>query len=311
MTTDIGKHVPTDAFRAALEGDIVREVRSGLPAYAPPGTRTRRRERLRTVALLAVGLLFGVGTQLASAQVQDARQRSELERAKRADQEMAALRLTLAKLNEERAREAFTAGALSRQSLVQAEAEVRALEVAVARIRIDLEEIRATAAAPRDELWAPLTAERDFVRERLQMAALTAQNRLQQAEVLAAEAERSFRAGAVAEAAVNDAKLDVSQAKMEFQTLAQRIVLRDQFLKERLSPDEVTRRLERSEVMFEIQHLQDRLKVAESHEALARQREAVGTMDALALKRAEVEVLELKLMLDRLVTRYRALEGAR
>lgn len=310
MTQDIGTHRPTDAFRSTLERRIAAAFHADLtpPSINRPA-QTRWRDRLRVVALIAFGLVVGVGTQLASAQVAQSRQRGTLESAVNVERELAALRLSVAKLNEERAQRAFAAGVASRQSLLEAEAEVRAMELAVARIDLDLAEIRVTAEAPRDELWAPTPGSRDFVRERLQLAAIQAQQRLRAAEVALAEAERGARVGRVSGGAVDDARLDHSLAKKEFQTLAQRIALRETFLKERLSAEEVTRRSHRMELTFEIEHAQHRLQVAESRVAVARQRTQVGAEDELALKRAEIEVLQMRVELQRLAERLRAMEG--
>ena len=79
-------HVPTPQFRASLENEIIHALRrdarmeSDPPSVARPHTRTRRRDRIKLVAILPIGLILGVGTQFASAQVQDARQRTLLER---------------------------------------------------------------------------------------------------------------------------------------------------------------------------------------------------------------------------------------
>lgn len=307
MTSDIGKHVPTAAFRAALEQGLVQELRAGEPAFAPPSTRARRRDRWRTVLLLAMGLFLGVGGQMASAQVQESRERSELERAKASEREIAMLRLSMARLAVERAKRAFDIGAGTREALRDAESEARAMEVAAARIDLDIQEIRATASAPRDELWAPARAERDYVRERLQMEAYVAQQRLATMEVLAAEAQRRFNIGAIAHAGVSDANVDVARAKMDFQFLAKKLMLRDRFLKEGLTPERITYELQKTELMLGAEHAQARLQAAQESERLARSRTNVGVMDELDLKRAEIRVLEAKVELQRLLERHRAL----
>jgi hypothetical protein len=307
MTSDIGKHVPTSAFRASLEQEILRELRAGEPAYAPPSTRRPWRHRLRNVALIVLGLFVGLGAQMASAQVQESRQRSELEAAKQAEREMVVLRVMMARLAEERARREFEVGAASRQSLRDAEANASQAQVLFQVLESQLAEIRLTSRAPRDEIWAPLATERDFVRERLQMQAMVAQQRLAVAEAAATEAERGYEAGAVQGNVVKDAQLDAAERKMEFQVLAKRIMLRDQFLKEGLTPEQVTREVQRSELMFAIQYAQDRLKVAKEREASARDRFKGGATTELELKRAELEVLEVQLELRQLTERYRAM----
>lgn len=297
---DIGRHVPSPAFRAALELEIVQELRQGQALPDPPSMRPRRRDRLRTVALLVIGLFLGVGTQLASAQVQEARQRTELESAKEAERRSVALRVQLAKQAEEVARKSFEAGAISRQALLSASADVRAVEIAYARLSLDLAELTVTAAPPRDELWAPLVASRDFVKERLQMEGMVAQQRLRDAEMESAEVDRAFSAGVTGRAEVSDARLDVAEAKLAFDRIVTRINLREQALKEGLAPEEVTRRLERMDTMLEIQHLQARLSFAEARLQRARERVDTGLATRAEGLRAELEVLEVQEQIQRL-----------
>lgn len=306
---DIGRHVASPAFRAALEQEIVQELRRGHGLADPPSTRVRRRDRIRTVALLAIGLLLGVGTQLASAQVQESRQRTELESAKEAERASVALRVRLAKRAEEEARKAFDVGAVSRQALLAASADLRAVEIAYARLGIDLAEIKATAAPPRDELWAPLVASRDFVKERLQMEGMVAQQRLRDAETESAEVDRAFRIGATGRAEVSDATLDVSDAKLAFNRIVTRINVREQFLKEGLPPEAVTQRLDRMEAMLEIQHMQARLAAAEARLQRVRERVDAGVSTRVEGLRAELEVLEVQEQIQRLRLRLASIDG--
>jgi hypothetical protein len=329
MSTDIGKHVPTSEFRASLERDIVGALRAenepmGLVvagpspagrAHEPPSLRRSWRSivrgRLRNAALIAFGLFVGVGAQMASAQVQESRQRSELEAAKVAERQMAALRIEMAKLNEERARKAMEAGAGSRESLLESEAETRRLQVAAVLLELEIAEIRATSASPRHEIWAPLTTERDFLRERLQAQGMVMQQRLAVAEARAQQVERSHAVGAATATALSDARLDVARSRMDFHVAAKRIMLRDQFLKEGLSAERVARDLQHAELQFEIQYAQEKLKNAQERERTARQQSAVGATTAIELKRAELEVLEVQLELQQMMARYRELQQGR
>ena len=146
------------------------------------------------------------------------------------------------------------------------------------------------------------------------MEALIAQQRLQAAETVAAEVRRQFEVGATTEAARNDAQLDVSEAKMRFQVLATRLTLRRAHLEEGVPREEIARRERRAEVMFEIEHLMQRSNVAEEHVRKAREQVRAGVSDELTLKRAELEMLELRARLNQLRVRYeseRETQGAR
>jgi hypothetical protein len=306
MSHDPMRHVPTPVFRASLENEIVRTLRR--ETQFEPTRRPRRHDRVRSVVALACGLLLGVGVQFASAQVADARQRSDLERAIEVDRGVAGMRLNIARTALEQARQRVEVGALSRQVEMEAAAEVRMREMDVGRLHLDLLEVRATAAAPRDELWAPLVGGRDFVRERLTLRAAAAQQRLSLAEGLVTVAERAFRAGAVTQLALSDAQSQQAQVKEEFQVAAQRLMLRDEFLKEGLSSDEVTRRARRIELISEIQRGQRQLELATARLSMAQKRSSAGAIDELELKRAEVEVLERTIELGRLRTQWKSIE---
>ena len=90
------------------------------------------------------------------------------------------------------------------------------------------------------------------------------------------------------------------EAKREFQLVAQRLMLREAFLTEELTPEEVTRRERRAELVSDVELVQRRLQLATTRLERARERAAVGAATELAVKRAEVDVLEGTLQLRRL-----------
>ena len=310
-------HVPTPQFRASLENEIIHALRrearmeSDPPSIARPQTRTRRRDRIKLVAVLTIGLILGVGTQFASAQDQDARQRTLLESTLQVDRDVAMLRLQVAQESHERAQREFAAGVISREALLDAAADLRTAQVAVMRADLNLEEARLASAAPRDELWAPRLGERDFVTERLRLEAAAAQERMKSAEAMAAESERRSRAGLTMPSDLDEAGVEAAEAKREFQLVAQRLMLREAFLTEELTPEEVTRRERRAELMSDVELVQRRLQLATTRLERAREKAAVGAATELAVKRAEVDVLEGTLQLKRLELELNAMRSQR
>ena len=293
------RHTPRTEFVASLEREIVRALHRAPPLEPSLRRPSRRRDHLRAIVGIALGLVLGVGTQLASAQVQGARHRSELESAAAVDRTLAALRYEVARVNHEQARARFATGALSRQSLLQAEMEQRRAEFAILRIDLDLAEIGVTAAAPRDELWAPLVGTRDFVRERLMLTAALEQQRLTTAESAVAEAERLAKVMATTFAELSAAQVEAAHSKRDFQVVAQRLMLRKQALDEELSPGEVARRAQRIELISDFERAQTLVQLVQRRLTLARERHAVGAATQLDVKRAEVELLERNLELQR------------
>lgn len=309
MNTPTAMHTPTPEFRDALEQSLRRAFHAG--EGDPPSLRTRRAGRWRTTVTLSLGLLLGVGTQFASAQVQQSRQQSELERAKAAEGDLVKVRWQLAKAQQEEARKAFEAGVTSASMLAEQEARLRAARIAVAGIALDLEEIRATAESPRDELWAPLVGSRDFVKERLTLAAAVAQEELADAEKRATEVERAVGAGSDAAVLLEAARSVRASAKLAFDRLAVQLMVREQFLKEKLSPEETTRRRERLQGTVEIEATRWRLESLQQRLVRARERYEGGAGLQIEVKRAELAVLEAQAEVEQIRARLRLYERTR
>lgn len=319
MTIPNDKHTPAPEFVAALERSILVEMRGEDSDAAPrasaraparslsPFSRTRWRQLDRVAAgvILASGLVLGAGTQLASAQVQAARERGERERTTAVSREVALLRLQLASEAHARAQREFTAGRLSRQSLLEAAAEQRSAELMILRIDSELEEVRLTSAAPRDELWAPLVDGKDFVTQRLQVTAAAARERLSTLEAMLAEADRGARIGVVTVSGLVEVQRQEVQARAEFEFVAQRLRLREQFLKERLSPEEVSRREQQVQLVTDVMRAERLHELAQARLKFVQDRYETGRGVLLDVKRAELEVLERSEEVRQLQLRYR------
>jgi outer membrane protein TolC len=276
-------HAPTPEFRAALEREVIEAFREQRPS---------RFSRFRIPMTLAAGLVLGMATQLAVGQVQKQRERSELEISLDVKRAIAGSRLELAKAAYEQAKKSFDVGATSMAALLAAEAEVREQEAAAYRLQADLQEVRETANAPRDELWAPLVNGRDFVRDRLNADAAAAQKRLASAEAAASEVERSFNAGVATKAALEEARTAVEQARSDLDLTAYKLTLRRQALDQQATPQVITQRLERFEVARGIQRTQLRMQLLQNYYATASLRVAAGAVDSLELLRLRVKLLE-------------------
>jgi hypothetical protein len=299
MNDFIRNHEPTPEFRASLEREIARVFRRESQ-FAPPRRRLRGGQVLAAGIALAVGLLLGAGTLVAAAQVQDARQRDELTGTMATKRLLAIVRLEMARLNYAQVRAGFEAGGLTRESLITAETDVRAMEVAVARIDLDIEEVRASAAPPRDELWAPLVAGRDFVKERLMLDASIAQQRSTIQERAVADLERAARAGVVLPAAMN-AQSDLQAAKGEMEMAAQKLALRQEFVAGRVPAAEVERRLQRFELVNAIERILGEQRLAAQRlNVRGRAIPPLGAAGELEAKKAELQSLERVFQLTQL-----------
>lgn len=302
-------HVPSAEFRALLEAEVVRSFRRQQQFAASP--RRIGARGVRSLLLLAVGLVLGASTNYAFAQVQEAQERDRALQAAMETRQLAALRLSLAEESLTRARDAFNVGVIARNDLAAAESEVRDLRMWVMRVELDIAEIRATSMPPRDELWAPRVGDRDFVSDRLKLEAAMHQDRLRAAEQRLQEAEGMHRTGAIASGPLAEAQAAAEDARRALELAGMRLQLRRQFVEGALQSDELERRLHRFELSMAIQQVQGALRRAQERESLARDRARVGAAGELEAKRAEVEVLELQMKLRALATQLERLPAVK
>jgi|CXWL01.1.fsa_nt_gi hypothetical protein len=312
MSTPEELHTPTPAFVAGLEDAVLRAHREADTTVISIAPRHRWHDWGRIAAVLALGAALGVGAQIASAQVRDSKTRSEIERSLLAERDLAAFRLDIAKQEHKRVSDGFAAGTVPKQALRDAEAEKRALEVAVQRIELDLAEVGASNTAPRNELWAPSFGGRDFVRERLQLEASLAQERNYAAEGNLMEVERRQRLGVESTGVLLDAQQRVTDTQRDLGFVAIEMLLRDKQKAERMTPESITRERQRLQLDLELRRATQLHSMAKSRLATAEKGHKVGVVTELDLKRAQLDVLEREVMLKRLqfeIQRTRAKQG--
>jgi outer membrane protein TolC len=295
MTTEI-MHQPTPEFRDYLEGEIVREYR-----------RHRSYARLRVAAILLATLAAGTTAGLASAQIRQGAQRDSLLETAQSDLALAALRLELARARLAEVQNQFKVGALGPASLTAAESELRQMEAQAARVKLNIDEIRASAMPPRDDLNAPLVGTRDFVTDRMNLDLFTAQQRMTAAEQALAQAEDRWRVGSVPEMTVQDARLELTKARAALGSLAERRKLRTEFLEQGTDVEELNRRFQQAQARFDAMVVQEAVKVMLERVKLLRERRAVGEASELDVLRAEIELKEREAELLLLARQLRGL----
>lgn len=289
MSIHDSTHTPAPEFRASLEQQVIDVLREETRAHASVRNRFLR---FRTPMTLAAGLVLGMATQLAVGQVQRSRELGELEVAIDVKRAIAGSRLELARAALELTKKSFDVGATSRAALLGAEADVRAQEAAAYRLQLDLQEVRATASAPRDELWAPLVGGRDFVKDRLNAEASVAQQKQASVEAAAADVERSYRAGVITKATLDEALISVEQAKSDFELVAYKLTLRRKALEENATPQFISQRLEQFELGRQVQRVTRRLRALQENYESARGRLGAGLVDSLEVLRLQVKLME-------------------
>jgi hypothetical protein len=309
MNDFIDTHTPRPEFRAALERDLVSALRR--ETRFAPYNRIARGARARTLMLIVIGAVLGVGCGYASAQVRESQVRSELLAAAEASLKVASLRLEMAQDRVKRVQRMFEAGVITRRELVNAESELRAMEIVVAQANLDIEEIRASSAPPRQELWAPAVGGRDFVKQRLQLKAARAQQQLTEAEVTIKELDERVRVGALSPVVKQEAMTVLLQAQQEMADVARQLLLRQQFVEQKLDVAAISQQLKVEEVQSTLMLTEAQSKLAEQRAALAKAKMQIGSASELDVKVAEVELLQLRAKIHQLLLELKAIQGGR
>jgi hypothetical protein len=299
MTTEI-MHQPTPEFRQFLEGEITREFR-----------RHRSFARLRLTALLLGTLAAGTTAGLASAQIRQGAQRDSLLETALSDMALVVMRLEMTRRLIEDVKSRLKVGVVGPSALSDAESELRQMEALAARAKLNVDEIRESAMAARDDLNAPLVGGRDFVTERLQLDLFLAQQRLTAAEQAQAEAERQSRVGTASEFALLDATLKVIREQAALGTLAERRKLRKEFIDQGTAGEQLNRRFQQVQVRHDAHVAQETVNVLRRRLEAVQKQHAVGIASELDLLRAEYELKEKEFELQLLARQLRELAKPR
>jgi hypothetical protein len=308
MNDKIGRHEPTPQFRAHLEWEMERTLRRGPKRDAV--TRTTRWDRLRRAAVILLAAAVGALGSVVSAQVQLSGERGVLIAAEESHLALAVRRVEIAGEIAADTRQKFNVGVVARDVLIAAEAELQAMESAAARIRLNIDEIQATGRPPRDDLSAPLVGRRDFVTERLDLELAVAQRQLAATESATAEVEVSHSVGRVTDLPLLDARTRLAQSTAALELTIGKIDLRQRFLRQNLQPAEVTRQLQRLDLLYDLRSMEMLHELAEARLAFIRQRRDVGQADQVDLLRAELEAAERGVELEQIRRTLQLVEGS-
>jgi outer membrane protein TolC len=203
------------------------------------------------------------------------------------------------------AQRAVSVGAANAESANSLALQVKAMEAQLARAAANIDEIKASALPPRDELNAPLVNGRDFVRDRIQYRLMVLQAELQAAENIQAEMARRVRVGAAPETASLDADLSVAKWTRDLAVAAEQLSLRKEFLERGTPVDQLTRRLEQMQLKQDVVIAQKALEVAQQRTALLERRQSAGAADDLDVLKAQVELRERQIELQQLARRLK------
>ncbi|MEP6763067.1 MAG: hypothetical protein ABJB66_02090 [Gemmatimonadaceae bacterium] len=218
--------------------------------------------------------------------------------------------MQLAQAKYESVKKSVDAGASSSDVLAQALVDLKFAESEVARINLGAAEIQITAAAPRDEIWAPLVDNRDFVTARLNLDVDQAEQRVSALQQVAAHIERRVWVGAATEILLLEAQQSVSDATRTLNVAVRKLALRKMFLEKKIDQKAITQNVATDQLRDEVIRLTELLDVADRRATIAHKREAAGIATELEVKKAEVDVLERKVQLEQLRSLFQAVLSA-
>jgi outer membrane protein TolC len=308
MSSAPGSHEPSAEFRAHLEWQIQSALRRDSQLSQPVGGHLRHP---RAALIIVAAFVFGGIAMAAAGQLKESRQRDALIETARSEESLLRVRLDLARAEYDQARRRFETGTAARETLSAAEREVNGMETALKRLRIDIDEIQATSAAPRNDLPAPLVGQRDFVRERLTLDLETAQRALIAAEQSLAEAAKRVKTGLVPAAAQMQAEVEVLRARAALQLVQARLEQRQRWMSGLISADGLIRTMRQTESTVQRERVQRELEIARARVEDVRRLVTLGLATPIDLKRAELEVLEREAELQRLRQEIEMLGDAR
>jgi hypothetical protein len=224
---------------------------------------------------------------------------------------LANVRLELARAQLADVTKRVKAGAIDVGAARPAEDAVRRMELAVQRTQLNITETLVSAQPPRDELNAPLVNGRDFVKERIQLDLMAAQQQLIAAEASFAGVDNMVQIGAVPPLARIDARLEVAQARRSLALLAERLTLRREFIEKGTPVEQLATRLETTQLRENIRVAQQSLDLATTRAQTLERQRAVGQIEELDVLRAQLEVKERQVELYLLTAQLRRLGAVR
>jgi hypothetical protein len=304
MNESVTLHEPTPEFLAHLEWQIETALRRETRLNAPTSSRLWR---FRSVLVAVAALLVGAVAGMAPGFAQESRERDQLLETAKVEQSLANMRLDLAHADYDGARRRVDAGTADRETLLAAEEQVRTMETRVAHIQLDIDEIRATSAAPRNELDAPLVGTRDFVKERLTLDLQAAERALTASEQELARQEKRWDIGMISQPTLLQAQTDVADARSRIELVKGTLDLRQRALRGEIKSVDLGRARRRLELTLEANRLDGDLTLAHAQVEEARRRLGAGQGADVDLKRAELHVAERQLALQHVQQELRAL----
>jgi hypothetical protein len=186
---------------------------------------------------------------------------------------------------------------------------LRELELRLEAIQLNMQETRATASPPRDDIGAPVINNRDYVKDRLMLEMAAKQRELAAAERSAREVEQRMKMGVESATAKLAAEAEATRVQGEMELLAGKLRLREEFVAGRAQAGAVEAELRLLELRKQLTLLMARLRAAQERVIVTNEQVTKGIVTRREALRAELEVAELQAELELLQFQLRRLSG--
>jgi len=300
-------HEPTPEFLSHLEWQV-RSALSRRDRFAIPARRTPV-QVLRIAALILVSVFCGAAGVIASEEIQDTRRKEMLIRQAEIRRQLAVIQYDYTRSRQAETAQLQQEGLISFEELEASLQGLREAEVEVKFRELDLEEIRLSGVEPRNELWAPLVGERDFVTERLTLRLQRVQDHAEHVtRTIRRQLQRQDLTGAQ-ERRELEASLQQNEAMLEVENIARQRDLRRRFLAGEITAEEIERQVRLHEVESGMRIQQQNMVAYREHLAEMQRLHDAGLIRDLPLRQAETQLREKEMELQLLQLQLEYLRG--
>jgi hypothetical protein len=279
---------PDNQFVDRLEWQLTSEFRRRDRLKPAPG-RIAVPRSVAALGLAAGIILMGVAASKAADVIKDSwRKRIEVARL---ETEVKIKRAFL-ELKKEKADEAgkrFSLGLVSEDEALTAKLGAERSASDLERSLLDLEEVKASGEAPRDELYAPLLGGRDFVGERLEVEKKVLKSDL---DLRRARIERTLRKridlGVVPKSALDEFQASLAGQEAAIEEIENRLTLRRRFLAGDISTGELEIQARMSAAEKELKEARSSIDMIRTRLEDLRAKEAAGLVTGEEVKGAQL-----------------------
>lgn len=301
MTDPHTRHEPTDGFVTRLESQIAGEIRRrNHNATAPRwASWSALQVGLAATVLVVVSMALGGAAVAASYESQNNELRAQLIASYTQRADLARQRRDLATKEEKAAQTRFNVGLADDKVLLEKSLAVVTAQAELAKVELELEEIKLSGAEPKGELYSPRVSGRDFVGERLRIELSVFTKTLDVEKRVAQDVAARVEIGTYAQVDLDAARARVQAVEAGERALQRQITIRQMYLGGKIDAVEAQLRGLESEAEHKTASLAPEIALAAKEVARLTQRVDAGTAQPVDLAEAKLRKLELETALSK------------